>query len=403
MKSLYSLCYKNTLVLITFLFSGIYISAQSIQEYKQEALANNSELQALKTGHRIDEVVAKQKISWGNTEVSSGYFINNPGIVDGDVQAVVGISQPVPILGYLKKQKKIAQVQKEKNGHILEVFQKKFFLKLERLYYKLYEHKAKIRILKKQLDVVDQYMDTLQVDSTQNLQVTRLMLQVEKNEVQNAIELLKGSLLNEEANFNVMLGRDGFEALVIPDNLYLPEEEPTLLLEDITYHPEMMTFDLEEKLYEDRIQLDTHKKTVALSLGLDYFIIDENTNLTGNNSQDFIMPKATFSFPVFSGVSKTKREALLLTQEKNSFDKTTTQIKLENLLNSAVNNRITARISLNAYQEIIDELKKLSSVLENSSIKSKYDSERKITAYKIKKIEAITSYFQQTAVLNYLQ
>lgn len=377
--------------------------AQSIQVYKEEAFLNNSKLQALKKQQEVVKAEQKQITSWAPTKVWSGYFIGNPDISDGAVQGVAGVSQAIPILGHQKSQREIAEIQTKIAANTFQIQKKKFFLELEQVYYQLYEYRATLRILKDQLAMVQKYVGQIETDGLHSRGSTLIIKQIEENELENKIEILKGSLLNAENRFNQMLGRDGFDPLEIPDNFYMPDEEPTLLLDDITFHPELELYEYLYELNESKLKLSAKDKFSSLTVGLDYFFINENSTVSSGNNQDFIMPTASISIPLFSKKSRVQKEVLLATNNKEEYDRIHIQENLESLLEKAVTNRITARISYTSYQETIRLLQNLKSILNDENKSESYEISNQIYTYKVKTVAAIANYFQQTAIFNYLQ
>lgn len=399
----YKLNYPRKISIILLLICSFHNFAQSVQAYKEEAFLNNSKLQALKKQQEILEAEQKQETAWSPTKIRSGYFVGNPDISDGTIQGVLGVSQTIPILGYQKSLKKIAEIQTKIAANTFEIQKKKFFLELEQLYYQLYEYRATLKIQEDQLTMIKKYISKINTDSLGSYESTLILRQIEENELQNTIEILKGSLLNAENRFNQMLGRDGFDPLEIPDNFFMPDEEPTLLLDDITFHPELEMHEYHYELNESKLKLNTKDKFSSLTLGLDYFFINENNAVSSSSDQDFAMPNASVSIPFFSKKNRIQKKVLLVTIDKEEYNKINTKGNLESLLETAVTNRITARISYTSYQKAISLLQSLKLKLNDVDKSEIYKISNQIYTYKIKTIVAIANYFQQTAIFNYLQ
>ena len=394
--------YFRAICSIVFLLFSHKYNAQSIQDYKQEALENNSKIQALRKQPFLVETYQKEKTTWESTEVYSGIFTGDPGISNGILQGVAGISQKVPILGYQRNQKEIVNIHVKIAENAFEIQQRKFFLKLEKVYYDLYQYKAKIKVYEDHQAFLKEFIVKFQSDTL--IEASSLVLrQIEEEELQQQVEILKGTLLNAEATFNQMLGRDGFDPLIIPDNFFMPEEEPTLLLDDITFHPELLFFELNKELRQSEFNLHKKHTLSSLTLGFNYFIVDETVDDFATNGQDIAMPYASISFPLFSKKNQIVEKKLMANEEKDEFDESYITSHLQHLLETAVNNRITARISYTSNQKILEQLTILKSNMDNENLNKVFEIETKIFEYKLKSIEAITNYFKQTATFNYLQ
>lgn len=209
---------------------------------------------------------------------------------------------------------------------------------------------------------------------------------------------------------NQLLHRDGFDPLVVPDNLFIPEEEPTMILDDITYHPELITYDHLGDLLDKKESVNAKESLPSIGIGLDYVIVEERPNISfSDNGKDIVMPKISLSVPLFSKKHKSRSKQYELQKEEVYQKREASQNNLENMMEEAINNRITARINYDTQQKNIMQAKQAEEIILSAyqttqlNFEDVLDVQQMLLDFENKKIEAIAMYFMQTAVLNYLR
>lgn len=402
---------KITLTLMLCFFYQIGES-QTLQEYKNEAIQNNPEIKMLEQQVLIDKEKVHEVGGLPNTKISAGYFVSEPETRTGPQKARFSATQPLPWFGTIKARKETVNAYTEVVKNKLEIIKRKIILQVETAYYTLYELKAKERVLVKQDTLINTYIEIAlkEVENDKASAVDILKLNIARNAVQQKQEELKGVILTTENTLNQLLHRDGFDPLYIPDNLYIPDEEPTLLLEDIDYHPELLNFDYVQEVLDKKETVNQKDKSPSLGIGLDYVIVDERSDIELiDNGKDIIMPMVSLSIPLFSKKHSSRSKQYQLQKEETSYHREKVQNKLENILEKAMNNRITARIGYDTQQKNIEQVQKAEKIVLSSyqvaqvDFSELLDIQKMLLDFEQKKLEAIANYFKQSAILNYLQ
>lgn len=386
--------------------------SQTLQEYKNEAIQNNPKIKILEKQVLIDKEKIHEVGGLPNTKISAGYFVSEPETRTGPQKAKLSAAQPLPWFGTIKAKKETVNAQAEVVKNKLEISKRQIVLQVETAYYTLYELKAKQSLLAQQDTLINTYIEIAlkEVENDKASAVDILKLNIAKNEVQHQKEELKGNILTTENTLNQLLHRDGFDPLYIPDNLYIPDEEPTLLLEDIDYHPELLNFDYVQEVLDKKEAVNLKNKGPSLGIGIDYIIVDERPDVEiSDNGKDILMPMVSLSIPLFTKKHDSKSKQYQLQKEETSYHRETVQNKLENILEKAMNNRITARISYDTQLQNIEQVQKAKKIVLSSYQVARVDFDELLDIQKMlldfeqKKLEAIANYFKQSAILNYLQ
>lgn len=384
---------------------------QTLYEYIEEARQNNPKLKAKQYEYEITLERVNEAGSLPNTKIDAGYFVSEPETRTGAQKARFGATQPFPWFGTLKAKKNKIKSDSEILKNDVEILKGKVALQVKKQYYKLYALQAKIKILKEQKELLQTYKTTAitEVSANRMSTVDVLMINIAENQLDNKIEILKGTMLNTETGFNKILDRDGFESLVIPDNLIIPDEEPTMTIGEITYHPELLKYDVLDQMIIAEQKVNDKEKAPALSLGLDYIVVEERPDMDfDDNGKDIIMPMVSFSVPIFSKKFKSKNKQYELQKENYLQERESEQNRLEEILETAINNRITARINYTTQIKNISQLKQAETIALTTYQTGmlSFDELLKIHEmeldFETKKIEAIRDYFLQTSVINYL-
>ncbi|MBL0682730.1 TolC family protein [Aquimarina mytili] len=397
--------------LLCSVFCFLQSYGQTLRDYVNEAAQNNPKLKAIQYNYEANLEKVNEVGSLPNTKIGAGYFVSEPETRTGAQKIKLSASQSLPWFGTLKakKDKEVLSSQVLKND--MEILRAKLSLDVKKRYYELYALKSKRKILEKQKQLLENYKEISisKVSNNKASAVDVLKINIAQNQLDNHIEILKGDILNTETSFNKILDRDGFDDLVIPHNLFIPDEEPTLSVDDVTYHPELLKYDVLSEILQAQQKINDKERLPGLSLGLDYVVVEERPNLDfSDNGKDIVMPMVSFSIPLLSKKFKSRNRQFELQQENYTQQRDAEQNKLEEILEKAINNRITSRINYTTQIKNIEQSKQAEDVALSVYQTGRLDFNElleiqdMILEFEIKKIESIKDYFIQTAIINYL-
>ncbi|GAA4278333.1 hypothetical protein GCM10022259_30580 [Aquimarina mytili] len=402
---------KLNIFLLCSVFCFLQSYGQTLRDYVNEAAQNNPKLKAIQYNYEANLEKVNEVGSLPNTKIGAGYFVSEPETRTGAQKIKLSASQSLPWFGTLKakKDKEVLSSQVLKND--MEILRAKLSLDVKKRYYELYALKSKRKILEKQKQLLENYKEISisKVSNNKASAVDVLKINIAQNQLDNHIEILKGDILNTETSFNKILDRDGFDDLVIPHNLFIPDEEPTLSVDDVTYHPELLKYDVLSEILQAQQKINDKERLPGLSLGLDYVVVEERPNLDfSDNGKDIVMPMVSFSIPLLSKKFKSRNRQFELQQENYTQQRDAEQNKLEEILEKAINNRITSRINYTTQIKNIEQSKQAEDVALSVYQTGRLDFNElleiqdMILEFEIKKIESIKDYFIQTAIINYL-
>ena len=278
-------------------------------------------------------------------------------------------------------------------------------------YYNIYANKAKQEVLVKNIKLLATY-ETLALTSVEVGKasvVDVLRLQMRQNEMQQLLDVLSQQFLVEQTTFNKLLNRDKDISIKFLNELKMPSEDLEINLENIALHPELLKYD---KLYQSVEQselINQKESNPMIGFGFDYITVSERPNMNfSDNGKDIVMPMVSVSIPLFNKKYKSQTKQNELQQQEIEAQKQERSNTLETLLDKAIKNRISARISHTTQTKNLKQAKDAESILIRSyetgtvDFNDVLDIQELQLKFQMNQIESVKTYYVQTTIINYL-
>ena len=400
---------------VIFLILGLLVvgvtKAQQLETYILEAEKNNPEIQAFELKYNIASEKVNEVNFLPNTEVSAGYFVSEPETRTGAQEVRLSVKQMLPWFGTITARENYAGSLADAQYEDLVIAKRRLALSVSQSYYKLYAIRAKQRVLDENIELLETYerlaLTSVEVGNASAVDVLRL--QIRQNELEQRKEVLEQDYLAEQSLFNNLLNRDETIAVEVFDTLSLPEQDPILERGKLELHPELIKYD---KLYEsvDKSEILNQKESAPnLGFGLDYVTVAERPNMDfSDNGKDIVMPMVSLSIPIFNNKYKSRTRQNKLKQQEITAQKDERRNRLETLLEQAVNNRVSSRISFNTQTKNIKKANDGEEILIKSyetgtiDFNDVLDIQELQLKFQINQIESIKNYYIQSTIINYL-
>jgi outer membrane protein TolC len=270
---------------------------------------------------------------------------------------------------------------------------------------------AKQEILIENISLLETY-ETLALTSVEVGKasvVDVLRLQMRQNEMEQLNKVLKQQYLAEQTRFNKFLNRDKDIAVNVINELNIPFEDFEINAENLVLHSELLKYD---KLYysvEQSELLNQKESSPMIGFGLDYINVERRPNLDfSDNGKDIVMPMVSISIPIFNNKYKSKTKQNELQQQEILSRKQERFNTLETLLDKAINDRISARISYSTQTKNLKQAKDAEGILIKSyetgtiDFNDMLDIQELQLKFQINKVESVKTYYMQTTIINYL-
>lgn len=401
---------KYCIALLGFILFGLTTKAQTLQDYIQEAEANNPGIQAFEKRFLIAQEKVNEANWLPNTEIGLGYFISEPETRTGAQVARFSTRQMVPWFGTISARQNLADAMAQTDYQDYAIQKRKIALKVARSYYRLYDNKAKQKVLEENIALLQTYeelaLTAIEVDKATAVDVLRL--QIRQNEIEQKNRILQESFLAEQAAFNGLLNREKNAEVNFPQLLSLPDRE-SIELDSLRLNPEILKYD---KMYESVAQeerLNQKERSPMLGIGLDYVPVEERPDLVfEDNGKDIVMPMVSLSIPIFNNRFDSKSKQNAMRQQELVFRKQERLIELETALARAISERNEARIIYDMQETNLKRAKDAEEILiknyETGTIDFNdiLDIQELQLKFQMAQISATQAYFRESMLINYL-
>ena len=392
-------------------FLSLLMNAQELETFIDEALANSPEIQKFELQYSIASEKINEVDTMPNTEFGVGYFVSQPETRTGAQRFKVSVKQMLPWFGNITARENYVSSLADAKYEDIVIAKRKLMASVSQSYYNLYANMAKQEVLIENISLLETY-ETLALTSVEvgkASAVDVLRLQMRQNEMEQLNKVLKQQYLAEQTRFNKFLNRDKDIAVKVVNELNIPLEDFEINTENLVLHSELLKYD---KLYysvEQSELLNQKESSPMIGFGLDYININKRPDMSfSDNGKDIIMPMVSLSIPIFNNKYKSKTKQNELQQQEIVAQKQERFNTLETLLDKAINDRISARISYVTQTKNLKQAKDAEGILIKSyetgtiNFNDVLDIQELQLKFQINKVESVKTYYMQTTIINYL-
>lgn len=403
--------HTKTVFLFFFILFILKGNAQKLETLIDEALLNNPKIQKIDLQYKRVSEKLNEVNTIPNTEFGMGYFISEPETRTGAQRFKISVKQMLPWFGTITSRENYVGALADAKYVEIVIVKRKLMASVSQSYYKLYANKAKQEILNENINLLKTYetlaLASVEVGKTPVVDVLRL--QIRQNELQQVKDVLQQEFLAEKTTFNNLLNREDDIEVTFVDDLLLPNEDFETTKENLTFHPELLKFDKLFRSIEQSELLNQKESSPKIGFGLDYINVSERPDINFiDNGKDIIMPMISLSIPIFNKKHKSITKQNELEQQEILYQKKEKRNTLESLLDKALKERMSARISYKTAIKNIKQSNEAKQILiknyETGAIDfiDVLDIQELELKFQISQIESIVKYYVQSTIINYL-
>ena len=400
------------LYIILFALSMFSISnAQQLDILIDEALTNNPEIQTFELKYQVAKEKVNEANTLPNTQLGVGYFVSEPETRTGAQRFKISAKQMLPSFGAITARENYINSLADAVYEDITIVKRKLVASVSQSYYNLYAIKEKQVVLDENIKLLKTYeelaLTSVEVGKASAVDVLRL--QMRQNELEQLKQILEQNYLAELTTFNNLLNRDKNTEVIIANGLVMPLEGELINSDNLALHPELLKYD---KLYtsvEQSELLNQKESNPMLGFGLDYIAVSERPNMDfSDNGKDIVMPMVSVSIPIFNNKYKSKSKQNELKQQEILVQKESRLNTLETLLDKAIKNSNSARISYETQAKNLKQAKDAEAILVKSyetgtiDFNDVLDVQELQLKFQMNQIESIKNYYLQRTIINYL-
>tara|TARA_B110000879_G_scaffold32341_1_gene44371 strand:- start:418 stop:1656 length:1239 start_codon:yes stop_codon:yes gene_type:complete len=393
------------------LFNFHAAGAQELQLLIDEALTNNPKIKKFELQYSIASEKVNEVNTLPNTEFGVGFFASEPETRTGAQRFKVSVKQVLPWFGNITAREKYVSSLAASKYEDITIVKRKLVASVLQSYYNLVTNTAKQVVLNNKIQLLKTY-ETLALTSVEvgkSSVVAVLRLQMRTNEIQQLSSTLEQQYLSEQTTFNKLLNRDKNITITVLDAMDIPSIDFETNSEKLIFHPELLKYD---KLYQSITQsevLNQKESNPMIGFGFDYVNVAKRPDMNfGDNGKDILMPMLTVSIPIFNTKRTSKTKQNNLQQEELLAQKQERLNALKVLLDTAINNRTSARISYETQTKNLKQAKYAEEILVKNyetvtiDFKDLLEIQELQLKFEMNIIESVNSYYVQTTIINYL-
>jgi len=396
-----------------FLLISTVLNAQvSLDTYLKTAAENNPNLKAKFNEYMAALEVAPQVKALPDPQIAFAYFINPVETRVGPQQFKIAASQMFPWFGTSKAKENAAiQIAKAKYERF-EESKSKLFQEVKADYYNLYfNQKAQVITLDNIVILkIFQKLATIKVEAGLVSLVDEYRIEMELNELENQLDLLRDKQRVLEVSFNNFLNVDAMTKVDLPEDL--GREDISLsreaALDSITNsNHQLLQLIFQQTALDYRRDVARLKGKPSFKIGLDYtFIGKGEKNLAGKDA--FVFPSVGLSIPLYRKKYKAMVKEVVYMEVANTNDKINKANMLESLFENTWKDYLDANRRIDLYERQLKLANNSLSLLEteyatgNKNFEEILRMERKALKFNLEKEKAKADKQASIAFVSYL-
>ena len=277
-------------------------------------------------------------------------------------------------------------------------------------YYELYSQQARLEVLSQNLDLLETYeqlaLTSVEVGKASAVDVLRL--QIRQNELQQQQQIISEQFEAQKVYFNKLLNSPATASISLPALMEIPETDP-VLTDSLALNPEIMRFDKMYAAVTEAEALNQKEASPMFGIGLDYVPVQERPNMNfSDNGKDIIMPMVSLSIPLFNKRYNSRTRQNELRMQEIQLSRLERLNTLESALAKAIAQRNQARIAFNTQAMNLRQAQDAEQILIKSyetgtiDFNDVLDIQELQLKFQMNQIQAVRTYYSQSAVINYL-
>lgn len=408
---------KKRIYILSFLMLALTANVYAQNElnpYLETAAANNPGLKVKFNEYMAALEKVPQVGALPDPTVAFGYFIQPVETRVGPQQAKISASQMFPWFGTLSSRENSVEALAKAKYEVFKEAKSKLFYDVKSTYYNLYFIHQAIDITNKNIDILASFkgLANIKVESGSASSVNAYRVQMEINDLENQLALLKdnaqvlsvkfNSFLNVDVNSNVQIAEKLTEVSLLDKRSALD----SVLINNNT----LAAFDYQIEDLQYQQKTASKEGLPQFNIGFDYTFIGEGSSTASNAGQDaFMFPKVGITVPLYRKKYKAKAQEVIYLQEAKTNEKFDKENTLTVLFESVWKDYQDALRRTSLYQEQEELAEKSLSILESEYATSNMNfeeilrMERKLLKYALEMQKATADKEAAVAFIQYLQ
>lgn len=408
---------KNIKIIIGLLFTLMASLASAQQDildsYIVTAAENNPALKAKFNDYLAALEKAPQVKALPDPQLAFAFFVSPVETRMGPQRFKIGASQFFPWFGTLAAKEDAAIQAAKAKYELFEESKAKLFNDVRGAYFDLYFNAKAIGITLENIEILQtfQKLANIKIEAGLVSVVDEYRIEMEINELENQLALLRDKNLSLQVMFNNLLDTEETTAVKLPDNLW---ETAFALTKEVALdsvrasNHQLLMLDLQQTTLEYQRKVAEYAGKPGFKIGFDYTFIGEGkNNLQGKDA--FVFPSVGITIPLYRNKYKAMVQEVLYMEAAKENEKQNKVNVLETIFEDGWKNYLDATRRVDLYRKQNELATNAMRILEtdysagNKNFEEILRMERKVLKYSLEEQKALADKQAAISFLDYLR
>lgn len=404
--------YRIVIAILIMLVPSLVSAQNELNRYLETAGASNPELKMKFNEYMAALQVAPQVKALPDPQVAFGYFIEPVETRNGPMNFKFSASQMFPWFGTLKAKENSAVEMAKAKYEAFKESKSKLYNEVKNTYFNLYFNDKAIRITLENLDILTifQKLAIIKVEAGLVSSVDEYRIEMEINDLENQLALLKDKELVLKTSFNNLLNVDESSPIVIPDSLWtddFPLEKQAALDSISVLNHQLLGIDFQQESLRFKEEAASLMGKPQFKLGLDYTIVGRgDSNMSGKDA--FVFPTVGITIPLYRNKYKAMVQEVVYLESAKANERINKNNMLETIFENSWKDYRDAKRRITLFHNQLDLARKALNLLEtdystgNKNFEEILRMERKVLKYNLELEKSKADKQAAISFINYL-
>ncbi len=404
---------KRLLYILLIFLSWNWLHAQDpLESYLKTAAENNPGLKAKFNDYLAALEKVPQVGSLPDPQLAFAYFIQPIETRNGPQDFRISATQMFPWFGTLKAKENASIEQAKALYEVFEENKSKLFNEVKANWYNLYFNNKATAITMENIEILNTFkkLAIVKVEADQVSAVDQYRIEMEINDLENQLALLRDKQQVLKVSFNNLLNSEDNEVIAFPNELWstdiLYTKDAVLDSIQLKNH-QLLSIDIQKSALAFKKQVAKKQGAPTFSLGIDYVSIGKgDNNLSGKNAIAF--PKVGLSIPLYRNKYKSMVQEVIYQETAKEYERVDKVNVLETVFENAWKDYRDAHRRIELFDKQLTIAKKSLKILEteyayaNKNFEEILRMERRMLKYNLELEKARTDKQAAVAFIHYL-
>ncbi len=404
--------YKIIFGILMLLIASAVSAQDDLNRYLEIAAENNPALKAKFSEYMAALEVAPQVKALPDPKLAFGYFIQPVETRVGPQQFKFSASQMFPWFGTLKAKENAAIQAAKARYELFEESKSELYNQVKSTYFNLYFNNKAVGITLENIEILNTFrqLAVIKIESGLVSPVDEYRLEMEINDLENQLALLRDKQAVLEVTFNNLLNVDANSSIETPENIWMDDFSlmKEAALDSIkSFNHQLLSIELQQIALQYKKEVAERQGNPDFTVGFDYTVIGKgDNNMAGTDA--FVFPTVGITIPLYRNKYKAMVQEVAYLESAKAFEKVNKVNVLETLFENGWKDYRDAYRRIDLYGEQLELAGKSMNLLEteyatgSKNFEEVLRMERKVLKYNLELEKAKTDKQAAISFITYL-